>query len=84
MDEATYALIGAAYGEVEAKEPWCRGVTAAADVALLTIEALHPGQDEDHGNLQGKSDTAPCACCSKASFCSTSSTSKRTSARTRC
>ncbi|NBD24457.1 alpha-amylase family protein [Paenibacillus glycinis] len=57
MDEATYALIGAAYGEVAAKEPWCRGVTAAADIALLTIEALHPGQDEDHGNLRGKSDT---------------------------
>ena len=54
MDEATYALIGAAYGEVEAKEPWCRGVTAAADVALLTIEALHPGQDEESWQPAGQ------------------------------
>jgi len=39
MDEATYALIGAAYAEVEAKEPWCVGVESAADVALLSLEA---------------------------------------------
>jgi len=39
MDEATYALIGAAYAEVEAKEPWCDGVESVADVALLSLEA---------------------------------------------
>ncbi|TLS49167.1 beta-galactosidase [Paenibacillus antri] len=39
MDEATYALIGAAYAEVEAKEPWCADVESVADVALLSLEA---------------------------------------------
>lgn len=40
MDEATYALIGTAYREVEEKEPWCDQVTNLADVALLSTEAL--------------------------------------------
>lgn len=39
MDEATYALIGAAYAEVEAKEPWCGGTVSAADIAVLSLEA---------------------------------------------
>ncbi|WP_178019685.1 beta-galactosidase trimerization domain-containing protein [uncultured Paenibacillus sp.] len=39
MDPATYALIGEAYREVEAKEEWCRDVTSVADVALLSAEA---------------------------------------------
>ncbi|WP_340025330.1 alpha-amylase family protein [Paenibacillus sp. FSL K6-1096] len=39
MDEATYALIGAAYAEVEAKEPWCEGVQSVADIAVLSLEA---------------------------------------------
>ncbi|WP_337102635.1 alpha-amylase family protein [Paenibacillus sp. YIM B09110] len=39
MDEATYALIGAAYGEVENKEAWCVKATNVADVALLSLEA---------------------------------------------
>ncbi|MBD2867881.1 alpha-amylase family protein [Paenibacillus arenilitoris] len=40
MDEATYRLIGAAYREVEAKEPWCSDVRNVADVALLSLEAV--------------------------------------------
>lgn len=40
MDEATYTLIGAAYSEVEEKEPWCDNVCSVADVALLTLESL--------------------------------------------
>jgi hypothetical protein len=39
MDEATYALIGAAYAEVEAKEQWCGGVQSVADIAVLSLEA---------------------------------------------
>jgi hypothetical protein len=39
MDEATYALIGAAYAEIEAKEAWCVDVENVADVALLSLEA---------------------------------------------
>lgn len=44
MDEATYALIGAAYEEVERKEAWCANVTNVADAALLSLEAagVHP------------------------------------------
>ncbi len=40
MDETTYSIIGAAYSEVEQKEPWCRDVTNIADVALLSLEAI--------------------------------------------
>ncbi|NBC70114.1 alpha-amylase family protein [Paenibacillus sacheonensis] len=57
MDEATYALIGAAYSELEAKEAWCSGVKAFSDIALLSNEALHPNTDEAHGSTSGKSDT---------------------------
>jgi hypothetical protein len=35
MDRGTYALIGQAYAEVEAKEPWCDGVRNVADVGIL-------------------------------------------------
>jgi len=40
MDPATYALIGAAYAEVEQKEAWCDGVTGVADVGVLSVEAI--------------------------------------------
>lgn len=39
MDEATYALIGAAYAEVESKELWCAGTESIADIAVLSLEA---------------------------------------------
>ncbi|QQZ58564.1 beta-galactosidase trimerization domain-containing protein [Paenibacillus sonchi] len=44
MDEATYALIGEAYREVERKEAWCTQATNVADIALLSLEAagVHP------------------------------------------
>ncbi|RIX59495.1 beta-galactosidase [Paenibacillus nanensis] len=44
MDEATYALIGEAYREVESKEAWCVNTANVADVALLSLEAagVHP------------------------------------------
>ena len=48
MEEATYKLIGAAYAEVEEKEPWCDHVEAVADVAVLAQEAvfhhMHPSE----------------------------------------
>lgn len=43
MDETTYRLIGEAYAEVEAKEPWCDGVTNVADIAVLSSEAENNG-----------------------------------------
>ncbi len=39
LDKSTYELIGKAYAEVEAKEPWCDYVTPVADVAVLSYEA---------------------------------------------
>ena len=40
MDEATYALIGEAYAEVEEREPWLDNVTSVADIAILSEEAV--------------------------------------------
>lgn len=56
MDEATYALIGAAYSEVKAKEPWCSGVSSVADIAVLSLEAAWEAcpdarKSEDRTNL---------------------------------
>jgi hypothetical protein len=45
----TYDLIGAAYSEVEAKEPWCDGVQALSDIALVSPEALHADRPGGHG-----------------------------------
>lgn len=51
MDPATYALIGEAYREVEAKEEWCRDVNSVADVALLSAEAAgEPGNTAQHAD----------------------------------
>lgn len=38
MNADTYRLIGEAYAEVEAKEPWCGGVRAAARIAVVSAE----------------------------------------------
>lgn len=56
MDEATYALIGTAYAEVEAKEPWCSETTSVADIAVLSLEAAWEAcpearKSEDRNNL---------------------------------
>ena len=40
IDETTYDIIGAAYAEVEQKEPWCVGTENMADIALLSCEGL--------------------------------------------
>lgn len=39
MDMTTYKIIGAAYAEVEKKEPWCENAVNVADIALLSSEA---------------------------------------------
>ncbi len=41
LDESTYELIGSAYAEVEAKEPWCRGVKSAANVAIISNDCYN-------------------------------------------
>ena len=42
MNRDTYALVGAAYAEVEAKEPWCDGVRPVARIALVSAERDQP------------------------------------------
>lgn len=39
MERATYQLIGAAYGELEVREPWLKNAQVLADVGLLSAEA---------------------------------------------
>ena len=53
MNESTYKLIGAAYAEVEKKEPWCEGAKNYADIAVLSREAFVGGGrgDEGSGNV---------------------------------
>jgi len=41
LDESTYALIGEAYAEVEAKEAWCDHVRPVADIGLLSSTAVN-------------------------------------------
>ncbi len=40
MNLSTYQLIGAAYCEVEQKEPWCDDVETVSDIAVLSAEAF--------------------------------------------
>ncbi|MEM6551071.1 MAG: beta-galactosidase trimerization domain-containing protein [Planctomycetota bacterium] len=42
LDESTYDLIGAAYAEVEAKEPYINDAVNVADIALLSSAAMNP------------------------------------------
>jgi hypothetical protein len=53
MEEATYAMIGAAYAEVEAKEPWIAGARSLAEVALLSHEAVGLGGAHPFGSQGG-------------------------------
>ncbi len=39
MDDETYRIIGEAYAKIEEKEPWLDGVSAVADIGLLSFDA---------------------------------------------
>ena len=54
LDDSTYRLIGQAYREVEAKEPWALGAKNVAEIAILSSES-------ENGNPTGghDSDSAP-------------------------
>lgn len=61
MDMATYALIGAAYAEIEEKEPWLEGAKNHADIALFSTESAanrraHTAIAENAENRTGLSD----------------------------
>lgn len=53
LDESTYAIIGEAYKEVEAKEPWCDKSRNVADIGLISamaLDSLHQtGEESDVG-----------------------------------
>ena len=40
LNPSTFSLIGAAYQEVEQKEPWCKGASNIADIAVLSVESM--------------------------------------------
>ncbi len=40
LNLSTFNLIGKAYGEVEKKEPWCKGAKNVADIAVMSVEAM--------------------------------------------
>ena len=56
MNDATYKLIGAAYKEVEEKEPWLDDVTAVTDVAVLSDEAVRNSQKRPQEDRNNKPD----------------------------
>jgi hypothetical protein len=43
LDDSTYEIIGQAYAEVEAKEPWVKNAANVADIALLSVESTKSG-----------------------------------------
>ncbi len=45
LNPATFNLIGKAYSQVEAKEPWCDGAQNIADIAVLSVEAITSNRD---------------------------------------
>ncbi len=51
MNESTYKLIGAAYEQVEKKEPWCEGAKNIADIAVLSCEAVLGGRNNSDSNV---------------------------------
>lgn len=52
MDENTYRLIGAAYGEVEKVEQYCKDITPVADIGLLSSESSYSNV-YSYNNAQG-------------------------------
>jgi hypothetical protein len=47
MDMSTYGIIGAAYEEVEKKQPWCEGAEPVADIGVLSSQAVNGRQSRD-------------------------------------
>jgi len=49
LDPSTYNAIGLAYSEVAAREPWCKGTEAVANIAILSSQAEN-GQGAEQDN----------------------------------
>ena len=54
LDYSTYQIIGDAYREVEAKEPWCDDVTSAAATAILSSTAVNGRSGRGDGESYGE------------------------------
>lgn len=57
MNLSTYRLIGVAYAEVAAKEPWCRNTRNVADIGVLSSAASHFGDAERSAGRESEADT---------------------------
>lgn len=44
LDRSTYEIVGGAYRDVRAKEPWCAGAHQVHDLAILSSESEHQSQ----------------------------------------
>ena len=55
LDPSTYELIGAAYSEVAASEPWCRDSVPVADIAILSSQSEYGRRDENDNADTGAS-----------------------------
>lgn len=51
-DMATYRLIGAAYGELEKKEPWFENVDVISDIGVISTEAISNDVIGDNGAVR--------------------------------
>lgn len=56
LDKAVYQVIGEAYDDVEAKDPWCAGAQPVTEVALVLVEksnhkAVRNDSDEGAGKM---------------------------------
>ncbi|XHR28655.1 MAG: beta-galactosidase [Chthoniobacteraceae bacterium] len=55
LDSSTYEIIGAAYNELAASEPWCADSRPVADIAILSSEA-----ENGRREATGAADTGAC------------------------
>jgi hypothetical protein len=47
LDASTYQVIGEAFRDVEAKEPWCENVQQVADIGVISCAAINSGASRD-------------------------------------
>lgn len=49
LNPSTFRLIGAAYEEVEKKEPWCAGAKNLSEIAVLSTESIEGERRREYG-----------------------------------
>ncbi len=53
LEAATYELVGPVYASVEAKEPWCAGARAVAEIGVFTPEAIGAADGQVDTSVRG-------------------------------